>query len=163
MTSGDHIAERRLKALRSFFSLGNIGLRSPQLKMSIKSDLYKTCCRPILTYGIENLSITQTDSKKVKRAEGNIIKNMFSITKYARTTPLLESRTDRGPHTKVEARTLYPPNPEQVHVVSDREGARDARRHEMAYKVADQRRDYSHRSPALCSESNGNPRRTARL
>ena len=50
-----------------------------------------TCCRPVLAYGVENLSLIQTDSMKAKRAEGNIVKNMFPITKYARTTPLLDA------------------------------------------------------------------------
>ena len=56
-----------------------------------KTALFKACCRPVITYGLENMVLTDTDIQKVKRNEGNMIKNMLNLPKQARSTPLLDA------------------------------------------------------------------------
>ena len=91
MTNSEHLADRRVKALRCYFGLSAVGIRSNQLRHPIKTALYRACCRPVIAYGTENLALTDTDLRKAQRVEGNAVKTMLSIPKFASTTRLLDA------------------------------------------------------------------------
>ncbi|RNA39854.1 hypothetical protein BpHYR1_044393 [Brachionus plicatilis] len=83
--------KRIRKTLKSVFQLNSIGMNDPSLKMEIKSQLYKTYCRPILTYGCEATKINQTFLKKIKSTESIIIKKSLGLSKRSKTTNLLHA------------------------------------------------------------------------
>ena len=89
MTNDSHIAERRLKVIRA--ALSKFGIRNPCLRPDIKADLFNACCRLFHSYGIENLTTTVTDLAKMRRAEGNVVKSVIAVPKFARTTPVMDA------------------------------------------------------------------------
>ncbi|RNA12751.1 hypothetical protein BpHYR1_032140 [Brachionus plicatilis] len=66
-------------------------MNDPSLKMEIKSQLYKTYCRPILTYGCEATKINRTLLRKIKSTESTIIKKSLGLSKRSKTTNLLHA------------------------------------------------------------------------
>ena len=50
--------------------------------------MLKTYIRPIITYGLENTFLTKTNEKRLKRQEGNVIKNCLQISRTCHTTDL---------------------------------------------------------------------------
>ena len=91
LTNGEHLADRRLKSLRSFYGLTEVGMRSRQLNYQIETALYQACCKPTIAYRNENLALTNTDLLKAQRAEGIVVKTMLAIPKYASTSRLLDA------------------------------------------------------------------------
>ncbi|RNA04086.1 RNA-directed DNA polymerase from mobile element jockey-like, partial [Brachionus plicatilis] len=77
--------------LISLNAIGVLGINDKNLKTKIKVQLYKTYCRPILSYGCEALKINQIDQRKLKTIEGTIIKRIMGLGKRAKTTKLLHA------------------------------------------------------------------------
>ncbi|RNA24078.1 hypothetical protein BpHYR1_025735 [Brachionus plicatilis] len=87
----DFIEERLRKTLKSMFQLKTTGMNDPSLKIEIKSQLYKSYCRPIRTSGCEASKINQTLLRKIKSTESTIIKKSLGLSKKSRTTNLLHA------------------------------------------------------------------------
>ena len=87
----DHIEERIKKTTNCFYGINNLGIEDPTLKSKIKSQLYKTLCRPILTYGIEALKVNDILKRKLKTTEGFLIKKMLGLGKKSRTKRLMSA------------------------------------------------------------------------
>ena len=85
----DHLQERRMNTWNAYYSLKSIGIEGKDLSPKLKAHLIKTYVRAITYYGLENLTITKTDIKKLQTLEGNMIKKMLGISKRTHTTQLL--------------------------------------------------------------------------
>lgn len=57
----------------------------------VKAKLISIYCRPILYYGIENMTITRAESKRIHSCEGIIIKKMLGLYKTTRHTKLMDA------------------------------------------------------------------------
>lgn len=90
-TDATHLANKRLSMSRSIYSMFPIGIQGSNMSNDIKSHLIKTYCRPILYYGIENLSINKTELKKIHSCEGILIKKAFGLPKTMHHTSIMNS------------------------------------------------------------------------
>ncbi|RNA07428.1 RNA-directed DNA polymerase from mobile element jockey-like [Brachionus plicatilis] len=90
-TNDEHIQQRIKNTIKSLNAIGVLGINDKNLKTKIKVQLYKTYCRPILSYGCEALKINQIDQRKLKTIEGTIIKRIMGLGKRAKTTKLLHA------------------------------------------------------------------------
>lgn len=87
----EQINDKKVSSLRAFNKLRNVGIADRQTSPNMKCFLFKVYCRPILHYGIENLTLTATDIKKIQTAEANMIKYSVNVSKRTRSTKLLEA------------------------------------------------------------------------
>ncbi len=55
----------------------------------LKAQLFKTYIRPILYYGLENISLNIGETKKLQRTESTLFKMMLCISKFCHSTELL--------------------------------------------------------------------------
>ena len=67
----------------------DLGIYSNLISAEMKANLYKTYCRPILYYGIENLMMTEIEKKKLQTTEANIVKRSFELSSKVKTTNLI--------------------------------------------------------------------------
>ena len=89
-TNKDHLQERRIKMWRAYFSIKKeIGLEGKDIKPLLKAHLIKTFIRPIAYYGLENISMSETDIKKMQKMENNMIKRTLNISARTRSKNLL--------------------------------------------------------------------------
>lgn len=89
LTADYQIEEKKLSATRAFNSLRKIGIANSETSATMKSFLFKVYCRPILHYGLENLTLTKKDLKKIQTIESTLIKNSLNLSKTTRSTKLL--------------------------------------------------------------------------
>lgn len=91
LKSCEQVEEKKLSSTRTFNALRNVGIADRHTSSYMKSFMYKVYCRPILHYGVENLSLTKNDVKKIQATESTLIKYSLSMSKTARSTKLLEA------------------------------------------------------------------------
>lgn len=86
-----HVEKRKILALTAAASLKAEGLTNNLIDCYVKARLYSTFIRPILSYGLENCTLTNEQIKIIATTEGNILKRMLGIPKTSRTTDLFLS------------------------------------------------------------------------
>jgi hypothetical protein len=91
LTNKRHLDERRIMAIRMSYNLTNCGFNSHMMKIKLKTYLYKIYCQPIMTYGLENLTLNKTELKKLQAAESLIIKKALQLGKFCQSTILMKS------------------------------------------------------------------------
>jgi hypothetical protein len=94
-----HVNKKRLAMLISLNKLKKSVLKCSK-SVSMKIQIYKTFCRPILYYGTEVLNLTQKQQNDIQTTESNALKDMFGIRRKKHSTLLLkatglERATDR--------------------------------------------------------------------
>ena len=89
--SKTHFSSRIKLFTLGYHSLKKCGITSDIVSTDVKLCFYKTYIRPMLYYGVENLTLNKTQLKTLQSLEGNLIKGMFRIGKKTRTTPLLRA------------------------------------------------------------------------
>jgi len=77
------------KANSSWYGLRSIGIDSNALSVKTKIHMYKTYLRPLLTYGLECLTLTKTQIDDLKLAESNLVKKVIGISKYCHHSDLM--------------------------------------------------------------------------
>lgn len=75
-----HIEDRICKLNKALLSLKNIGLYNLQLSAKLIVRLCMTYLRPILTYGLDVISLTSTQMDDLVTFENKMIKKMLSIS-----------------------------------------------------------------------------------
>jgi hypothetical protein len=87
-----HLDDRFKMAACSVNTLANnIGFNSKILTPKIKVQLYKTYIRPVLTYGLENLIMNNSQLDKMHTMECNIIKCALNLSTRLESTDLMTS------------------------------------------------------------------------
>jgi hypothetical protein len=84
-----HLNKRRNKSLAAIHLLKTHGLNSRLMHPYLKAQLFKTYIRPILYYGLENISLNIGETKKLQRTESTLFKMMLCISKFCHSTELL--------------------------------------------------------------------------
>jgi len=84
-----HLNKRRNKSLAAIHLLRAHGLNSRLMHPYLKAQLFKTYIRPILYYGLENISLNIGETKKLQRTESTLFKMMLGISKFCHSTELL--------------------------------------------------------------------------
>jgi len=86
LKSHGHIEEKTVSITNAFNALRNVGITEKDTSVSMKTFLYKVYCRPILFYGIENLTLQKQDIKTIQTTEATLIKYSYNLSKTTRTT-----------------------------------------------------------------------------
>ena len=79
------------KTIKSFYGLNNIGCKSKTMSPRIMAQIYRIYCQPIMCYGLEILHINKTKVEELDSMQAQLIKNNIGLSKFARTTPLLNA------------------------------------------------------------------------
>jgi hypothetical protein len=85
----EHIEQKRTSTVNAFNSLRKVGITDINMNPSLKAFMYKVYCRPILYYGIENLSLLKKDLKEIQTAEATLIKRSLGLSKTVHSSKLL--------------------------------------------------------------------------
>jgi hypothetical protein len=89
MTNTTHLDSKRKAAIRSSYLMSKCGIESMKMNPRVKAFLYKTYCRPIMLYGIENFRLLKSEEKKIQTAEAMIVKRHMILSKRSRTSALI--------------------------------------------------------------------------
>jgi hypothetical protein len=71
--------------------LAMLSFTSNHLHPKVKAQLFKSYIRPVITFGCENMSLTDIDINIFKRLEGNSIKRMLKIPTRCHSTDLMDA------------------------------------------------------------------------
>jgi hypothetical protein len=81
-----HQSEKTKQLLKSTYSLYSIGLMNNCMDVTTKSYIYKTYCRPILTYGWEFLETSEKTIKTMRTDECKCLKRILGVQKTAKNS-----------------------------------------------------------------------------
>ena len=84
----NHIDKRIYQMNKSIGKLTALGLTSEMYHPMLKAQMIKAYIRPVLTYGLENIYRTRTHLSRIKRQEGNLIKNALKIPRTCHSKDL---------------------------------------------------------------------------
>lgn len=87
----EHINKRKKSVYAALAKIKTLGTLSNILQPNMKGQLYNAYIRPVLYYGIENFCLNKIEKLAIKRIEGNIIKNIFSIPKRCKSSELFSA------------------------------------------------------------------------
>ena len=90
-TCKDHIQHRIQLCRLNYYSLGNTGLSYPGLDTEVKTHIWKSICTPILTYGLETLSLSNSSISQLESTQGTFVKRYVGIGKRSHNTSLLKA------------------------------------------------------------------------
>ena len=86
------VNDRIQKWYRYFYSLRNVGFSYPGVHSDVKSNMWKTICQPVLSYGSDCINLSSTDIKTMETSQRKIIKQSLGLSKYSRKTNLLQAQ-----------------------------------------------------------------------
>lgn len=91
LSNKDHLNKKRTATFAAINKIQSLGIEKKITTSKMKSCLYKTYCRPILYYGLENLKLTEIEIKKLQTTESNIIKRSLGLSNRILSTKLIYS------------------------------------------------------------------------
>jgi hypothetical protein len=86
-----HMEKRKICLNVVTAKLALLSFTSNHLHPKVKAQLFKSYIRPVITFGCENLSLTDIDNNIFKRLEGNSIKRMLKIPTRCHSTDLMDA------------------------------------------------------------------------
>ena len=91
LTPTAHIEERKTATIAAANGLRKIGIFSPAASATLKAFLYKTYVRPVLYYGLTVQSLNKGETNDIQTFESTLVKRIIGISKYCRSTALLDA------------------------------------------------------------------------
>ena len=91
LTPTAHIEGRKTATIAAANGLRKIGIFSPAVSASLKVFLYKTYIRPVLYYGLTVQSLNKGETQDIQTFESTLVKRIIGISKYCRSTDLLDA------------------------------------------------------------------------
>ena len=86
-----HVDNRVRKCRMSYYGLGNSGMAYPGLATDVKSHLWRTICDPVLSYGIDCISLGKKHWDCLQSLQGQCIKKCMGLSKRSRHSNLLKA------------------------------------------------------------------------
>jgi hypothetical protein len=90
-SSKKHCENRMSQCRKAFYSLQSSGICVHGVEPKVKAYLWKTALQPILCYGNDCINLAKTDLLQVEKLQAKLIKSSLGLSKYLRTTPLLQA------------------------------------------------------------------------
>ena len=87
----NHVSDRIRSCQRAFFSLQNCGMCKNGLDPETVSELCSKCINPVLTYGCETVSTSQTYKKSLIKIQCKLLKAALGLKQCSRNSLLLDS------------------------------------------------------------------------
>ena len=90
-SADSHTATRMQSCRRAYFSLQGAGLCKNGANIAVINEIWAKACRPILTYGCETINLRMKHRQDLDKLQSKLLKTALGLSKFARTTPLLEA------------------------------------------------------------------------
>ena len=87
--NASHVTNRLTKCRQSCYGLGSAGMLYPG---DVQAYLYKCICQPTLTYGLECMSSTAIQMRRLESVQGRLIKQSLRLSKLLHNIALLKSQ-----------------------------------------------------------------------
>lgn len=93
-----HIETRCDKALKAAAMVRTKGLCEKQIHSFLKGQMFKSFIMPILTYGMDLITLNKQEFNKSRITESNIIKRFINVRSSARTKPIMNPLKNEHNH-----------------------------------------------------------------
>ena len=104
--SGDHSNDRIKSARRAFYALQGAGICDHGTSTETLTHLYQAAIRPVLTYGLVCVHQNKAATDAIEKCQGNIVKTALGLSKFDKTSPLLNALRINSISTTVEIQQL---------------------------------------------------------
>ena len=93
---------------KSYFPLSKIFTNKKEIRKETKTKIYQTICRPILIYGSETWTLSQSQKSKIRAAEMRVLRRIYGATRLdrVRSADIRESLGIEAVETHIERRQL---------------------------------------------------------
>ena len=86
-----HVDNRLNKCRQSFYGLNSLGMSYPGAAPEVQAHLYKSICQPVLTYGMECMSYSKDQFRRMESTQGRLIKQCVGLPKSSHNTAMLKA------------------------------------------------------------------------
>ena len=86
--------------------LNDNGIGSTVTSPSLKAQMFKVYIRSTLHYGLENLRLNKTETKKINRTDSALLKKLLKVSKHCYTTELKLSLSIEHTFVRLRAQKL---------------------------------------------------------
>ena len=86
-----HVDNRLNKCRQSFYSLNSLGMSYPGAATEVQAHLYKSICQPVLTYGMECMSNSKDQFRRMESIQGRLIKQCLGLSKRSHNSAVLKA------------------------------------------------------------------------
>ena len=86
-----HVDNRLNKCRQSFYGLNSLGMSYPGAAPEVQAHLYKSICQPVLTYGMECMSYSKDQFRRMESTQGRLIKQCLGLSKSSHNTAMLKA------------------------------------------------------------------------
>ena len=86
-----HINSRIEKCKQVFYSLKDVGMAYPGCASDVKAYTWNTVCQPVLIYGLDSLSMSQSSLDKLESTQGTLLKQCIGLNKRSKSSNLLQA------------------------------------------------------------------------
>ena len=94
-----HVDNRLNKCRQSFYSLNSLGMSYPGAAPEVQAHLYKSICQPVLTYGMECMSNSKDQFRRMESIQGRLIKQCLGLSKRSYNSAVLKAlKIDKVQH-----------------------------------------------------------------
>ena len=83
-----HVEIKKKNTTNSSFSLCKLGFLNNKLDQSLKTFLFRTYCKPIINFGMENCRLTASQRNELTELEAKILKRALGLDKRCYTEPV---------------------------------------------------------------------------
>lgn len=86
-----HVQSRINSCRQRVYGLATVGMTYPGLSSEAKSYIWKSLGAPIMCYGIDSIPLSSSNARKLKSAQGTILKRVMGINNRSHHSRLLEA------------------------------------------------------------------------
>ena len=86
-----HVDNRINKCRQSFYSLNSLGMSYHGAAPEVQAHLYKSICQPVLTYGMECMSYSKYQYRRMESIQGRLIKQCLGLSKRSHNSAVLKA------------------------------------------------------------------------
>ena len=86
-----HVDNRLNKCRQSFYSLNSLGMSYPRAAPEVQAHLYTSICQPVLTYGMECMSNSKDQFRRMESIQGRLIKQCLCLSKRSHNSAVLKA------------------------------------------------------------------------
>ena len=86
-----HVDNRLNKCRQSFYSLNSLGMSYPGAAPDVQAHLYKSICQPVLIFGMECMSNSKDQFRRMEYMQGRLIKQWLGLSKRSHNSAVLKA------------------------------------------------------------------------
>ena len=86
-----HVDMSLNKGRQTFYILNSLGMSYPGAAPEVEDHLYKSICQPVLTYGMECMSNSKDQYRRMESIQGRLIKQCLGLSKRSHNSVVLKA------------------------------------------------------------------------